>query len=69
LDGRCFWLLKNGGGGSCVVRDRLKCSDLLVEKQCDGDNIPSPLEDVCFWLKGNDSESSSQKENKCMKKV
>jgi hypothetical protein len=69
LGGKCFWLLKNGGDGSCVVKDRLKCSDLLVEDQCSGDNVPSSLKNKCFWLKENDSESSSRKQNNCIRKV
>jgi hypothetical protein len=67
--GRCFWLLENGGSGSCVIMNNLECSDLLVEDQCDGVNVPSPLANDCFLLRGNDSEISSQKGNKCMKKV
>jgi hypothetical protein len=45
------------------------CGDILIKDQCEGDDVPSSLEDACFFLKGNDSESSSQKQNKCVLKV
>jgi hypothetical protein len=69
LDGRCFWVFEDGGSGFCVVEDDMVCGDLLVMKQCDGDDAPPSLEDGCFWLMGNDLELSSQKINMCMNKV
>jgi hypothetical protein len=69
LNGSCFWILEDGGDGFCVVRNNVVCSDLLNENQCNGDDVPSSLTDVCFFLKGNNSESSSQRQNMCIDKV
>jgi hypothetical protein len=50
VDGRCFWLMDETGSGSCVVKNKVVCSDLVVKAQCDGDNVPSLLKDECYWL-------------------